>query len=92
MGETGLLGRGLSNKTLCLPTEKCNDGKFTKKLLTIHLCCNSSDIELLIPLVIGKCQTLRYFGEINPEIFSVCCYRDNRNLYMTSNLLKNGLI
>jgi len=51
--ETGLLWKGVPNRSLVLQGEKCKAGKVAKEKLTITLLCLAIG-EKFKPLVIGK--------------------------------------
>jgi hypothetical protein len=57
--ETGLLWKGVPNRSLTLQGEKCKAGKLAKQRLTIALLCSATG-EKFKPLVIGKSQLATY--------------------------------
>jgi hypothetical protein len=60
--ETGLLWKGVPNRSLVLQGEKCKAGKLAKEKLTIVLLCLATG-EKFKPLVIGKSQMPRAFNK-----------------------------
>ncbi len=66
MNETGLLWKGVPNRSLVLQGEKCKVGKLVKERLTIALLCSATG-EKFKPLVIGKLQMPRAFNKQLPR-------------------------
>jgi len=60
--ETGLLWKGVPNRSLVLQGEKCKVGKLAKKRLTIALLCSKTS-EKFKPLVISKSQMPQAFNK-----------------------------
>ena len=69
--ETGLFYRGLPSRTLCISSDKCKNGKFSKERITIGLCCNLDGTDKLRPIVIGKSAKPRCFRKIKSESLPV---------------------
>ena len=80
----------MPSRTLCISSDKCKNGKFSKERITIGLCCNLDGTDKLRPIVIGKSAKPRCFGKIKSESLPVV-WRANEKAWMTLNLFQEWL-
>ena len=89
--ETGLVWRGLPDKTLRVKGDQCKSGKKSKERLTVALLVNQIG-EFEKPIVIGKCAKPRSFRNSKPDSprFPVR-WHHSKNAWMTSEIFETEM-
>ena len=63
--ETGLFYQCMPQRTYGFTGQKCRNGEQSKERITVLFTCNSTEIEKLVPVVIGKAANPRAFKNVN---------------------------